>query len=102
MYVCMYTPEAIKTSGMILALYDWFNNSGCFSVRFITLAVDVIDRRGPTVVTKCVTSYSQRRLRSGCIIRLYNSKRRFSPLLLLKRRSTLVLKVGVSYRWQSI
>ena len=33
-YVCVHAPEAIKTSGVILALYDWLNNSGCFSVPF--------------------------------------------------------------------
>ena len=33
-YECVYAPEAIKTSGVILALYDWLNNSGCFSVPF--------------------------------------------------------------------
>ena len=34
MCVRAYAPEAIKTSGVILALYDWLNNSGCFSVPF--------------------------------------------------------------------
>ena len=43
------TPEAIYiTSGVILILNDWLNNCGCFQFRFMALAVNVIDRRGPS------------------------------------------------------
>ena len=40
-------------------------------------------------MTKCVFSYSHRRLRQGCIIRLNSSKRHFSCPSLLRRQSTL-------------
>ena len=53
-------------------------------------------------MAKCVTSYSQRTLMEGSIIRLYNSKRHFSRPSLLTKQSALVLKVGVSYGWLSI
>ena len=53
-------------------------------------------------IAKCFASYSQRRLRKGCIVRLYSSKRRFSCPSLLTRRSALVLKVGVSYLWRNV
>ena len=47
---CVYAPDAIKFSGVILALYDWLNNSGWFPVPFYdsSLAVDVINRHGPS------------------------------------------------------
>ena len=48
MYVCVYAPKAIITSGVILTLYDWWNNFCYFSVPFYGFAVDVIDRRGPS------------------------------------------------------
>ena len=48
-------------------------------------------------IEKCFASYSQRRLRKGCIVCLYSSKRRFNRPSLLTRRSALVIKVGVSY-----
>ena len=54
------------------------------------------------LLVRCVTSYSQRRLRSGCIIHLYSSKRHFGPLILLKRQSALVLKVGVLCGWKIV
>ena len=50
-------------------------------------------------MAKCVTSYSQRTLMEGSIIRLYNSKRHFSRPSLLTKQSALVLKVGVLYGW---
>ena len=52
---------------------------------------------GVALVTKCITSCSQRRLRQGYISHLYSSKRRFSRPSLLTRRSASVFKVGVSY-----
>ena len=51
-------------------------------------------------MTKCVASYSQRRLRKAYISRLYSSKRRFTRPPLLTRRNALVLKVGVSCKWK--
>ena len=47
---------------------------------------------GVALVTKCVISYSQRKLREDCIIHLYSSKRRLICPSLLTRRSALVLK----------
>ena len=51
-------------------------------------------------MTKCVASYSQRRLGKAYISHLYSSKRHFTRPPLLTRRSALVLKVGVSYGWK--
>ena len=45
-YVCV-TPKI--TCGMILTLSDWLNNCGSFSVTFMALAVDIFDRRGPSI-----------------------------------------------------
>ena len=50
-YVCVYVctpPSPLITSGVILTLCDWLNNLCCFSVLFIALQVNVIDRRGPS------------------------------------------------------
>ena len=48
--VCVSMPLRPQiTSGMILTLYDWLNNFCYFSVRFMALAIDVIDRRGPRI-----------------------------------------------------
>ena len=55
---------------------------------------------GVALVTKCIASYNQRRLRKGYISRLYSYKRRFIRPSLLTRRSPLVLKVGMSYGWK--
>ena len=60
--VCVYAPEAIKISGVTLALHDWLNNSGCFSVSFYDLILPSMSSIGGALVTKCVTNYSQRRL----------------------------------------
>ena len=46
---------------------------------------------GMALVTKCVTSYSQRRLRC-CISHLYSSKRHFRRVSLLTRWSAFVKK----------
>ena len=46
--VCVYAPEAISNySVVILTLYGWMI-SGAFQLLFMTLAVDVIDRSGPS------------------------------------------------------
>ena len=44
--VCVCTPKAINNYSVILTLNDWLNNFSCFSVPFMALAVDVINRRG--------------------------------------------------------
>ena len=49
---------------------------------------------------KRIDSYSQRRLRKGCISRLYSSERRFTRPPLLTRQSALVLKLSVLYGWK--
>ena len=48
--------------------------------QLVTLAIDFIDRHGPSNKMRRQSKLSQRRLSSGCINRLYSSKRRFSPL----------------------
>ena len=54
MHTCVCTPPRLYiTSGMILTLYDWLNNFCCFSVLFLALAIDVIDRRGPSNKMHC-------------------------------------------------
>ena len=92
-------PRDQKNSGVILALYGWLNNSGCFSVPFMTLAVDVIDRRGSSdeMRHQLQPMKTKVRLYISC---LYSSKRRFIRPSLLIRWSALVLKVGVSSRWK--
>ena len=48
-HVSVYAFKAINDcSGVILTLHDWLNNCGCFSVPFIALAIDVINRCGPS------------------------------------------------------
>ena len=51
---------------------------------------------GMALVTKCVTSNSQRRAVLAVNIA---AKRRFINPSILERRNALVLKVGVSYEW---
>ena len=46
--VCVHPPRPLITSGVILTLNDWLNNCSCFSVLFYGLAVDNIDRCGPS------------------------------------------------------
>ena len=41
-------PRPHITSGVILTLNDWLNNCSCFQLRFMALAVDVIDKRDPS------------------------------------------------------
>ena len=61
--VCVH-PQGHKyvTSGVILALYDRLNNCSCFSVAFYDSCCI-----GVALLTKCVTSYSQKKTK----IRLY-------------------------------
>ena len=59
--VCAYTPEAIKISGMILLYMIDRIIAAAFQFRFMTLAIDVINRRGPS--NKMRHQLSQRRLR---------------------------------------
>ena len=47
MYVCM-PPRPYITSGVTLTLNDWLIIATAFQFRFIALAIDVIDRRGPS------------------------------------------------------
>ena len=56
--LCVSTPEAIKTSGVILTSNDRLNNCSCFSVVLWLLPSMSI---GVALVMKCVAS--QRRLR---------------------------------------
>ena len=39
---CVYVPAAIRTSGVIWTLHNWLNNSHCFSITIMTLAIDII------------------------------------------------------------
>ena len=84
---------------MILTLYDWLANFAAFQFHFVAmaLAVDVIDKHGPSskmhcpLQTKVMLYYA-----------LYNSKRRFIHPSLLTRCSVFVLIVDVLHGWQSI
>ena len=59
----------------------------------MTLAVDVIDRHGPS-------NKIGHQGKAVLAIYLYSSKSRFIRPLLLTRRSALVLKVGVLCGWK--
>ena len=63
-----------------------------FQLHFMALAIDVIDRCGPSDEMHRQLQPKKTKLR-----RLYRSKRRFTHSLLPIRRSASVLKVGVSY-----
>ena len=64
----------------------------------MALAVDVIDRRGPSneMPRQLLPKKTKERLYSH----LYSSKRRFTRPSLLTRWSALVLKMGVLYGWK--
>ena len=64
----------------------------------MALAVNVIDRHGPS--SEMGHQLRSKKIKVGCIIRLYSNKRRFTRASLLTRWSSLVLKVGVSYGWK--
>ena len=94
---CQLQPKKTK-----LRLYYLFiKQQKTFYPSFIANKMEHFSFKSGCVVraemTKCIASYSQRRLRQGCNSRLYSSKRRFSRLSLLSRRSVLFLKMGVSY-----
>ena len=71
--------------------------AAAFQFHFMTLAVDVIDRWGPSNEMR---RQLQPKKTKEIISHLYSSKRRFTHPPLLTRRSALVLKVGVSYGWK--
>ena len=60
----------------------------------MALAVDVIDRRGPSNEMRRLLKLKKTKV--TCIIRVYNSKRCFNHPQFLTRRAASVLKVGVS------
>ena len=44
--VCVPTPRPLITSGVIGILYDWINNSCCFSVPIYAITINIKDGRG--------------------------------------------------------
>ena len=89
MSVCV-RPRDHKLLGRVIA--------AAFQLRIMAFAVDCIDRHGPN--NEMLHQLQPKK--TNYISRLYSSKRHFSCPLLLTRRSVLVLKVGVSYWWQSL
>ena len=79
---------------MILTLHDGRIVAITVQYHFMALAIDVIDRGGPSNKIFC-----QLQPMSTKVSPLSSSKKHFSCPLLLKRWSTLLLKVGVSYGW---
>ena len=63
----------------------------------MALAVDFIDRYGPSNEIHRQLQLKKAKGNAVLAVYTYNSKRRFTRSSLLKRRSALVLKVGVSY-----
>ena len=99
MYVCVCVCEAINNKWRDL---DFIRLVELLQLLFsyILWLLPSMSSIGMTPVTKCIMSYSQRRLREGCISHLYCSKRHFTPPSLLTRRNASVLKVGVLYVWK--
>ena len=64
----------------------------------MALAVDVIDRRGPS--NKMHRHLEPKKTMVMLYIRVYNSNRCFTRPSLLTRGSTLVLNVGMSQGWK--
>ena len=64
----------------------------------MALAVNVIDRRGPSN-EMCRQLQPKKTKVRLCYPVIYVAARRFSRPSLLTRQSALVLKVGVSYGW---
>ena len=58
--VCVYAPEA-KTCGVILTLNKWLNNCGSFGFR--VLAINVINRRGPSNEMCCQLQLKKTKVR---------------------------------------
>ena len=87
---------------MILILYDWLNAiSAAFQLHFMALAIDVIDRSGPS--SKMCHQLHLMKNKVTLILSVYITAEGILPTLKsLTKQSALVLKVGVTYRWQSV
>ena len=81
---------------MILTLNDWLNNAAAFQFCFMALAVDVIDRNGPSNEMRRQLQPKETKVRLYYSY-LYSSKRCFIRPSLLTRQSASVLKMGVLY-----
>ena len=74
--------------------------SATFQFCFMALAVDVIDRRGPSNEMCGHLQPKKTKVTLCYLCTVYSRKIRFTRPTLLTRRSALVFKVVVSYGWK--
>ena len=65
----------------------------CFSFKSTYVSVLYAQSYG-WILARCVSNYTQRTLRSGCIIHFYSSKRSFSPPFITNKTERFSIKRG--------